>query len=200
MIKLEVKMEQVVKTLQGLSYKVFSTPLMRELGTYMVSSTQRKIRDNIPPPNSPLTQAVKQNNLTLRDTGRLLSSITYQAFPHQVIVGTNLIYAPIQQLGGTIKPKKAKKLWIPAGAHTRRLLRRYGTPQGVVEGLKAEGYRVWISKSKRAVLYAKKGGSPQVLFILKDQVDIPARPFLRVDGEDEKMITEIVKDFVIRAL
>ncbi|MEM1542871.1 MAG: phage virion morphogenesis protein [Ignisphaera sp.] len=199
MIKLEVKME-ALKTLQDMPKKVFSTPLMREIGTYMVSSTQRKITSNIPPANAPLTQAVKQSNLTLRDTGRLLSSITYLAYPHQVIVGTNLIYAPIQQLGGTIKPRKAKKLWIPAGAHTRKLLRRYGTPQGVIEGLRAVGYRVWISKSKRAVLYAKKGGSPQVLFILKDQVDIPARPFLRVDEKDEKIVPEIVKDFVLRAV
>lgn len=196
MVRLEVDMKDLVRLREKIE-KIFSRTLFEELGQYLTSSTIRKIQSNIPPENAPLTKAYKKNNLTLRDTGRLMSSITYRAHSHQVEVGTNVLYGRIQQLGGTIRPKKAKKLWIPAGWETRRLMRRFGmNPKSVIEGLKASGYRVWISRSKKAVLYQKKGGRPEVLFVLKDEVTIPARSYLKIDALDKKMIQGIVKRWI----
>ena len=47
---------------------------------------------------------------TLTDTGRLRRSIDYATTSDTVMVGSNLKYARIHQKGGTITPKKAKKL------------------------------------------------------------------------------------------
>jgi phage gpG-like protein len=193
MIHCEVKIADLVK-LKELPQKLFNTAFFNELGQYMVSSTQRKIRSGIRPENAPLTKSYKKSGLTLRDTGRLLSSITYKADAISVVVGTNVIYGRIHQLGGTIQPKKARKLWIPAGWETRKLMRRYGaSPGAVVKAMKSAGYRVWKSRSGKAILYADKKGKPRVLFVLKDSVQIPARPYLKVDDADVQVITKKVE-------
>lgn len=193
MLALEIDLKDLAK-LKDLPTKIFNRGFFEELGQYMVSSTQRKIKEGIGPPNAPLTMALKQGRLTLRDTGRLFSSIAYKATDHSAIVGTNVIYGRIQQLGGIIKPKKAKKLWVPASAETKKLMRRFGnTPSALVQGLKGAGYRIWKAKSGKAILASKKKGKPFVLFILKDEVTIPARKYLAVDAIDEKIIANKVE-------
>ena len=52
---------------------------------------------------------------TLTDSGRLQNSITYKRSGRSLVIGTNLIYARIQQLGGVIKAKPGKVLRIPLG-------------------------------------------------------------------------------------
>ncbi len=152
MIELKVDVKELTK-LKELPNKIISKSLFENIGQYMASSTQRKIKGGIDPVNSPLTRAWKKSGLQLRDTGRLLSSITHKVDEHSVIVGTNVIYGRIQQLGGTIRPKKAKKLWIPAGWESRKLMRRFGhTPSAVMKGMKAAGYKLWQSKSGKAML------------------------------------------------
>jgi phage gpG-like protein len=173
--------------------------LMEKIGSYMASSTQRKIKNGIKPANAPLTQNYKKNNLPLTDTGRLLASITYKSDSEKAVVGTNVIYAKIQQEGGKIKPKKAKMLAIPSGAKTRTLMRRYGqTPRACIDKMKQEGYFIYTPKGKKVVM-AKKGkrGKPFVLFILKKEVDIPKRPFLFVDVADKKIIKRMVDEWLV---
>ncbi len=52
----------------------------------------------------------------LTDKGRLQNSITYRSSGKRLVIGTNLIYARIHQLGGVIVPKGGKKvLRIPIG-------------------------------------------------------------------------------------
>jgi phage gpG-like protein len=63
--------------------------------------------------------------LILQDTGRLKNSIAYRpaSSPQgatQLIIGSNLIYARIHQLGGIIRPRTAKALRFPIS-----------TPQGI---------------------------------------------------------------------
>lgn len=53
-------------------------------------------------------------------SGRLGKSLTMVLDSMSVIVGSNLVYAAIQQLGGTVKPKGHKYLAIPVQAHLRR--------------------------------------------------------------------------------
>lgn len=45
-----------------------------------------------------------------RVSGDLARSVTYRVQGSKVIIGTNLAYARIHELGGTIKPVKAKRL------------------------------------------------------------------------------------------
>lgn len=167
-----------------------------KVGRRMVSSTQKRMRDGIAPANAPLTKAIKQGDKTLRDRGGLMASITYRAQPDHVEWGSPLRYARIQQEGGEITPTKAKHLAIPADKKTRSLMRSYGeTPRRCIAGMRAAGYSIWKQGS---VLMARKGrrGRPFVLFILKDSVTIPARPYLYIDANDEQVITDLAKQWI----
>lgn len=193
MIQIRVDLKDITD-LQKIPRTLLNRALFDDIGRYMVSSTIRKIKSGIEPPNAPLTRAWKRSGLQLRDTGRLMSSISYKADDTSATIGTNLIYARIQQLGGTIVPKSAKKLYLPAGWETRKLMRQYGlTPGAVISGLRAAGYSIWQSKSGKALMAAsRKDKKPFVLFILKDRVEIPSRKFLYVDEIDKKAIHQKV--------
>ncbi|HOP33234.1 MAG TPA: phage virion morphogenesis protein [Candidatus Hydrothermia bacterium] len=188
MIQCKIDLSELAK-IQEIPKRILTKEFFDELGSYMVSSTQRKIKSGISPENAPLTRAWKKSGLTLMDTGRLMSSISHKAEETKVTVGTNVIYGRIQQLGGTIKPKKATKLWVPAGWNTRKLMRKYGgSPSSVVKAMKQAGYKIWKASSGKAMLYAERKGKPQVLFVLKDEVTIPARRYLNIDTIDLNVI------------
>ena len=165
--------------------------LMKDVGQYMTSSTQRKIEQGIQPENAPLTKAWKKGGLPLKDTGKVISSISFKYDNTTAVIGTEATQGWLIHQGGTIKPKTAKKLYIPAGWKTRQMMRKFGlTPAKCIEGMKAAGYKVFAPKGKKAVMAQQGKGDPFVLFVLKDSVDIPARPFLTVDDLDEQIITE----------
>lgn len=182
--------QQVVRT-RALDFD--ARALNTRVGNYMVSSTQRKIREGKFAPNAPLTVAVKQNNRPLRDTGLLMSSITHTPGEDCARVGTNRAGARLNHYGGSQRPKKGTWLWIPAGKETRSLLGKYdGTVSGVVSGLKRDGFTTWFRRGKGGCLcvFARKGkrGKVRLIFILKKMVKIPARPFLVYDDTDRKVI------------
>jgi phage gpG-like protein len=139
--------------------------------------------------NAPLTRNVKRGDNPLKDSGALRNSMTFTTEPDAVLVGTNLGYARMVHDGGTITPKKAKSLAIPATAQTRTFMRRYGaTPRACIDGMKAAGFSVWTSSNRGAVLYAspamRKNETFDLLFILRKKVTVPARPFLSLTDED----------------
>ncbi len=169
----------------------------------MTASTQRKIQGNIQPDNASLTRAYKKGGLTLRDTGSYMSQITHKSDSTKAVVGSAAIQGRLIHEGGTIKPKKAKKLYIPAGWKTRQMMRKFGlTPGKCIEGMKRAGYNIWRSKSGKALMAALKGakgkkGEAFVLFILKDKVTVPARKHFFVDSVDKSVIMEKQKAWVI---
>ncbi len=57
-------------------------------------------------------QRVMESAAILKDTSRLMRSITSKARPEGAAVGTNLVYAAIHQLGG--KAGRGKRVEIPA--------------------------------------------------------------------------------------
>lgn len=59
-------------------------------------------------------RAIRDNGKTLRDTGRLMASLTWVALPDGVKWGTNVIYGPMMHYGG--KKSLFPHLWgdIPA--------------------------------------------------------------------------------------
>ena len=88
-------------------------PLMESIGEGLVSGTRQRFRDEEAPDGQKWSQsgrAAASGGQTLTDTARLRDSIDYAATPDKVMVGSNLPYARIHQLGGVIVPKKAKKL------------------------------------------------------------------------------------------
>jgi phage gpG-like protein len=152
------------------------------------------MRDGVGPENQPLTKKYKKSGNTLRDTGALMNSIAAKGGSDYAAWGSNLPYARIQQEGGTIKPHNARKLAIPAGWETRRLMRKYGeTPKECIQGMKADGYKVWFLD--RAIM-ADGGKGQFVLYIRKDSVEVPARQYLLLDEQDEREIQQIVKNWI----
>lgn len=143
-------------------------------------------------PLSAATRAYRGQGRPLQDTGALRDSITSEQVNDTTIsVGTTKVYAPIQNNGGVIRPKKGKWLWIPA-AGTRQLQRRYGySVTQVLTGLKGEGFSVY--RAGRTVCYRKKGGkktASKVVFYLKESVEIPARKFFYLSDEEINQLKE----------
>ncbi|MDR0455845.1 MAG: hypothetical protein LBH20_04070 [Treponema sp.] len=186
-------------------------PVMRRAAMYLQSSADKKISGGISPANAPLTQEVKQGGQTLRDMNTLAQSIAPHSGGLWADASTNLHYARIQQEGGTITPKNAKALWIPASAKTREMMRRYNawTPGKLIAAMKADGYAgykagkaYFIYKKGRELKSGKRGkrGQEFILFIIKDSVKIPARPFLYIDEKDEAYLMKLIRDGVADAL
>ena len=176
-------------------------PTMRRVSKYLVSSAVRKINGNIPPENAPLTQTVKRGNKTLRDNGQLIASIAPQNGRDWAAAQTNKAQARILQEGGEIKGK-GKGLWLPASERTRSLMRKYNAqrPGELIDAMKADGYTLFRTGKVFCARKKRGKGEPFALFIIKDSVKIPARPFLYLDDADEKHITKEIKKAVHVAL
>ena len=180
-------------------------PLITRATAAMASSAQRKLQSGKWVANSALTSAVKGSSKPLQDRGQLLASQTYRVESDtKGIVGYSHPGAGILHNGGTIRPKRAKFLTIPAGRKTRSLMRTYGfSPRACMDGMKAAGYRVWPIFGLRGnpIICASKGkGKPFTLFILKKSVRIPARPWTRPDETDRTMLRAMMARYSRGAL
>ena len=90
-----------------------SRMLKASVGEALVSGTIRRFNNEESPKGEKWEKsgrAIAEGGQTLSDTAHLRKSIDFKATPAQVMVGSNLLYARIHQLGGTIKPKKGKAL------------------------------------------------------------------------------------------
>lgn len=118
---LQAGFERLLKTAKDL------TPVMQEIGTYMVDSTQDRFRSNVSPSGVAWDQSERakaESGRTLLDRGHLRDSITYDASNTRVDVGTNMVYAAIHQFGGKtraheIRPRRAKALRFAMGGGDR---------------------------------------------------------------------------------
>lgn len=98
--------------------------LASSIGETLVSSTLERFEDGKDPDGkvwTPSARAWSQGlkgrrsrgfGRTLVDSGRLRGSITYEATPQRVVVGTNVKYAAIHQFGGMAG--RGRKVRIPA--------------------------------------------------------------------------------------
>ena len=87
--------------------------LMDSIGEALRSSTLKRFDDEEDPTGKkwkPSARATAEGGKTLDKEGHLKDSIDYHATSSKVMVGSNLPYARIHQLGGTIQPKKGKFL------------------------------------------------------------------------------------------
>lgn len=93
-------------------------PAMREIAAEMESVTRGRFEKQAGPGGRawiPSIRARETGGQTLRDTGRLLQSITSLSRKNVAIWGTNVIYAAIQQFGGTIHAKSPRGLRFKIG-------------------------------------------------------------------------------------
>lgn len=87
--------------------------LMDSIGETLRSSTLKRFDDEEDTTGKkwkPSARAAAEGGKTLDKEGHLKDSIDYHATSSKVMVGSNLPYARIHQLGGTIQPKKGKFL------------------------------------------------------------------------------------------
>jgi phage virion morphogenesis protein len=95
-------------------------PLFDEIGAMLGLSTQMRFEREQDPDGNPWPASLRaqfSGGKTLTDTGRLAASITHEATDDGVAVGTNVIYAAIHQMGGTIRAKTSKGLRFRAGGN-----------------------------------------------------------------------------------
>lgn len=100
-------LERLSKTISDL----WST--LDAIGAYLVASAHRRFERQVGPDGKPWAPSIRaqiEGGWTLLDSGRLRASLTWLAGRHSVEVGTNVIYAAIHQLGGTIRAKNAPNL------------------------------------------------------------------------------------------
>jgi phage virion morphogenesis protein len=99
---IERKLEKVVFGLAK------PAPLMNIIGAVLESSTRQRFRSGVAPDGTawkPSIRATRKGGKTLLDHGHLRDSITHDADDRAAIVGSNLIYAAIHQVGGIIRAK-----------------------------------------------------------------------------------------------
>lgn len=81
-------------------------PMWRDMGLSLVASTQRRFETGMAPDGSPWPPSIRalfEGGKTLVKSARLMQSIAFELLPNGVMVGTNVLYAAIHQLGGVIR-------------------------------------------------------------------------------------------------
>ena len=89
------------------------SPVLDEIGAHLVQSVQERFESGIGPDGDrwkPSARALAEGGQTLVDSGRLRDSVTHQVEPGRVVVGSNLVYAAIHQVGGEAGRNHSVKL------------------------------------------------------------------------------------------
>ena len=149
-------------------------PMYDDIGASLVTSTQRRFEEGRGPDGSPWPKSVRAKmtgGKTLIESARLMNSQTHNASDAGVEVGTNVVYAAIHQLGGV----------IDQAARQHTIYRRYDERTDELSDL-------FVKKSKAN--YAEDVTIPA------RKINMPARPFLGIDENDEREILRIAADHV----
>ncbi|EAS0531561.1 phage virion morphogenesis protein [Salmonella enterica] len=81
------------------------TPLMRAIAGTLATETAVNFEEEGRPPWVPSLAAQKRDGMTLSDTGHLQRSITTAYDARSAVIGTDVEYARLHQLGGTVERK-----------------------------------------------------------------------------------------------
>lgn len=190
-------MSEISDTLDALASDLTKSTRIQKVGIMAADTIRDHIQDSDFQPLSGATVEYRGQGDPLKDTGSLRDSITAELINGTTVsVGTNKLYAPIQNNGGVITARK-NWLFIPASG-TRQLERRYGRKPGdVLTGLRNEDY--WVYRVGRTVCYRKKSkrAKPHVAYYLKKSVEIPKREFFYLtDKELETILSEVTGDIL----
>lgn len=109
----------------------------------------------------------RKGGTTLRDTSRLMNSMTYNALPNSVEIGTDVEYAAIHHFGGEIKYE----------ARMRRTYFRQDLRTGLV-GNK------FVRKARSNFMQETQGKAYKV--------NMPRRPFLGLTETDEQEVLDLI--------
>jgi len=93
-------------------------PVMAALGGSIAEEIRANFREGADPYGNKWRPLKTRAGQPLLDTGRLRNSINYNVTrPNEVVIGTNVFYAPVHQFGAEIHPVYAKMLrFVPRGS------------------------------------------------------------------------------------
>ena len=184
MIKIEVDTRELsakLKELENLVSGRSLRPVMRQIAQAMELATEKnfetegaRLGERWKPSQRALEgiRGRKVKGKTLQDTGRLAGSIVSDVGRDYAIVGTNVEYGPIHQFGGK-------------------------TRQGAQSRLQA--FRVDMKTGHSRFAKRKKANFEQWVSRPEYEIELPARPFLRLNEQDIDDIKSIVEQAIRQA-
>lgn len=148
------------------------TPAYEDIGLALITSTHDRWERGVAPSGSPWPTSLrvkKYGGKTLKLTARLYRSVTANASRTGVEVGTNVVYAAIHQLGGSIA-QGARTAVLHFKTNKRTGTSRFAKPGKADRARKAE--------------------------IGAHTITMPARPFLGLDQDDPRTIATIFENYL----
>ena len=169
-ISLKIDSAEVSAMLEGAADRIGDQLFLSKAGSIVQASVKRNFaRGGRPVPWKPLKH---RKGRPLRDTGRLMNSITKKISGDAVYVGTNVIYAATHQFGA--KKGRYGNISVLVPAHRRKI------KSGNVRGKKSGVTFVKSHKRKMAIPWG----------------DVPARPFLMIQDEDIIKIQRVEAQYI----
>ena len=188
--------------------------LMRTIGAGQLVSVRRTFRESGSPAGSwaPLSPATVRRDprkygaghKLLIDSGRLLNSISFAVFSGGVTIGTNLVYARVQQEGSAdragagVGPQariSGRSVRVGRSSYTFARHDEANDKFGTVDRKTSEGFK--IKGRRRKLSSGLKIESRDVKAHQRFQ-NIPARPYLVIRPEDPARIRSTVVAYVNR--
>jgi phage virion morphogenesis protein len=164
-----------------------SKGLMDAIGQQLVSSTLRRFQTQTGPdgkPWTPLSKATLKkrgaNAKALQASGRLRQSITFSSTSKTVEIGSNLIYAALMQMGGTIDHYAMG-----------RVLRLREVEIAKKDGTKATVKRFAKDRHKKA--------EERRVEVRAHSITVPGRAYLGLSADDERAIARVAHDYLMGA-
>ena len=106
-MKVEVRSVDVEAALQDLIDRGEDLePVLNRIGASLKTRIQASFRAGEDPDGVKWSPLAIRRGQPLRDTGRLMNSITYRADGSTLDVGTNVCYAPVHQFGAVVEAGK----------------------------------------------------------------------------------------------
>jgi phage gpG-like protein len=92
-------------------------PWLNAVGRVLKTRVQMGFHTGTDPYGRPWKPLTSRQGQPLRNSGRLMNSVTYQVEGTSVVIGTNVKYAPTHQFGATIVPKQKPSLKFMVNGH-----------------------------------------------------------------------------------
>ncbi|EBH8949615.1 phage virion morphogenesis protein [Salmonella enterica subsp. diarizonae serovar 48:i:z] len=180
LMTIDLNLTDVTRMINGMAEAGKDTsPLMRKIAGLLAATTALNFQDEGNPPWEPSAAAQARTGMTLSLSGHLRRSVTEKYDAGHAMVGTNVEYAAIHQLGGAVKHK----------ARDAILYRRVDKHGNLTAGFVKKRHANYVQKARI--------GAWTQMFV--------ARPFLPVDADGkpqkglEQKILTLATDFLREA-
>ncbi|AXY60192.1 phage virion morphogenesis protein [Acinetobacter sp. WCHAc010052] len=116
-------------------------------------------------------RVMRKGGTTLRDTSRLMNSVTHNVLPNGVEIGTNVVYGPIHHFGGVIKHEAGvRKTYFRQNLRTGEIGNRF------------------VKRSRSNFMQESMGKAYSV--------NVPRRPWLGITEDEEQSILNSIEGVI----